>query len=99
MGRHKSRFHRYIRDKFGHSLPIYTIRLPGTRMYVVNDTALLPAVYGLYRTVSFAALEARAALTVMPVNNSALKVIQQGLAEEGSYTMSFASAIYPTWML
>ncbi|KAI3393571.1 hypothetical protein diail_3920 [Diaporthe ilicicola] len=93
MGRHKTGFHRYIRDMYGS--PIYTIRLPGARLYVVNSTALLPAVQRLYRTISFAAIEARAADTLMPLTKAANGVIQKGLMEDESYTMSFERAIHP----
>lgn len=64
-------------------------------MYVVNSTALLPAVQRLYRTISFSAIEAKAAETLMPLSKPALDIIKQGLMEESSYTMRFSSAIHP----
>lgn len=93
MARHKSRFHAHVRDKLG--LPIYTLRLPGVRMYVVNAPALIPALQRLYRTVSFAAIEAQAAASIFLISKSAKDVIRQGLMEADSYTGTFAAALHP----
>lgn len=93
MARGKSQFHSQMRDT--HGLPIYTLRLPGARMYIVNAAALLPAVQRLYRTISFAAIEAQAATYIMSLSKSANDVVQHGLMDDDSYTGSFASAIHP----
>lgn len=93
MARQKSRFHSRLRDKLG--LPIYTLRLPGTRMYVVNSTSLIPAVQRLYRTISFTAIEAQAAANIFSLAKPALKIVKHGLMEDDSYTGTFASAIHP----
>lgn len=95
MARHKSRFHSRIRDKLGQGLAIYTLRLPGARMYIVNSTGLIPVVQRLYRTVSFAAIEAQAATNICSLSKPANDVVAQGLMEDDSYTAKFASAIHP----
>lgn len=93
MIKHKTRFHSYLRDKY--HLPIYTLRLPGARMYVVNSPAIVPSVQRLYRTLSFAAIEAQTATYIMSVTKSADDVIHEGLMDDESYTGSFARAIHP----
>lgn len=93
MIRHKSRFHAHVRDKLGH--PIYTLRLPGVRMYVVNSPTLIPAVQRLHRTVSFAAIEAQAATGIFLIGKPAKDVIRHGLMEDDSYTGTFAAALHP----
>lgn len=93
MARHKSKFHSRIRDKL--DLAIYTLRLPGTRMYIVNSTALIPVVQRLYRTVSFGAIEAQAAANICSLSKPANDVVAQGLMDDDSYTAKFASAIHP----
>ncbi|KAK8103017.1 cytochrome P450 [Apiospora sp. TS-2023a] len=45
--------HRVLRDRY--KLPIYTLRLPGMRVYVVNSRPLITAIQGQFRTLSFTA--------------------------------------------
>lgn len=93
MARHKSRFHAHVRDKLG--LPIYTLRLPGTRMYVVNSPSLVTAVQRLYKTISFAAIESQITDSILLVSKHGKDVIRSGLMEDNSYTGAFAAAIHP----
>lgn len=93
MAKHKHRFHAHIREQL--SLPIYTLRLPGARMYVINSPKLIPAVQKLWRTVSFAAVEAQTAATVFLCSKAGNEVIGSGLREDDSYTGTFVGAIYP----
>lgn len=93
MARYKSRFHAHIRDML--RLPIYTLRLPGARMYIVNAPKLIPAVQKLWRTVSFAAIEAQTVTSIFLCSKAGQNVIKSGLMEDDSYTGTFASAIHP----
>lgn len=93
MAKHKDRFHRHLRDTT--NLPIYTLRLPGTRMYVVNSTSLVSAVQRQYRSLSFAAIEAHAGKFICSLSKPGIATVQQGLMEDDSYTGKFASAIHP----
>lgn len=93
MARHKGRFHCHLRDQA--NLPIYTLRLPGTRMYVVNSTSLVSAVQRQYRSLSFAAIEAHAAAFICSISKPGTAIVQQGLMEDDSYTGKFASSIHP----
>lgn len=93
MARHKSRFHMHVRDKLG--LPIYTLRLPGTRMYIVNSPSLVAATQRLYKTISFAAIEAQITDSILLVSKNGKDVIRSGLMEDDSYTGAFAAAVHP----
>lgn len=93
MARHKSRFHTHVRNKTG--LPIYTLRLPGTRMYVVNSPSLVTAVQRLYKTISFGAIEAQITESILLVSKHGKNVVRSGLMEDNSYTGAFAAAIHP----
>lgn len=61
-----------FRDK--HDLPIYTLRLPGSRLYIVNDTRLIPAVQKQVRALSFAPLLVRVFSHFMGFSKSALAI-------------------------
>lgn len=55
--------------------PIYTLRLPWIRLYIVQSTALIPAVQKQVRTISFVPVMVRMAKTIMGGSKSALKII------------------------
>lgn len=60
------------RDK--HDLPIYTLRLPGSRLYIVNDTRLIPVVQKQVRALSFAPLLVRVFSHFMGFSPAALSI-------------------------
>ncbi|CAN8101260.1 unnamed protein product [Discula destructiva] len=93
MAKHKSGFHANIRDKLG--LPIYTLRLPGARMYIINSPKLIPMVQKLWRTVSFAAIEAQTAANIFLCSKAGNEVIGRGLMADDSQTGTFAAPIHP----
>ncbi|GJP90382.1 hypothetical protein CBS147321_1526 [Aspergillus niger] len=55
--------------------PIYTIRLPGLRLYVVNSTSLISAVQHHPRTLSFSPILARVAGTLIGATKPGCKVL------------------------
>jgi hypothetical protein len=81
-------------DKYG--LPIYTLRLPGSRIYIVNATNLIPAVQRQTRILDFAPVEARAAINVMGATAEGKEVLN--LEREGvgkhAYAIEFDKAIH-----
>lgn len=81
-----------------HGLPIYTIRLPFTRIYVVNDTDLIPVLQRQWRTISFAAITASAG-TVCGMSKKALNIMNHDLTNEDAFSISWprfiASSLAP----
>lgn len=99
MARHRAWFHTRVRDKLLGTLnknvpPIYTLRLLGARLYVVNSPRLVPAVQKLHKTLSFAAVAAASA-RIFLVSKQGREVIARGLMQDGSYTANFGAAIHP----
>lgn len=83
-------------DKY--NLPIYTLRLPGSRIYVINSINLIPAVERQVRVLDFAPIESRAAIYVMgatPAGQKILKMNRNGVGEH-SYAIEFGKSIHPT---
>ncbi|KAI1121346.1 cytochrome P450 oxidoreductase [Nemania abortiva] len=68
-----SNFHRYVRNKY--KLPIYTLRLPGSRLYVVNDTALIPIIQRHVQTLSISPIMVRIFSHFMGVSKEALHIV------------------------
>jgi hypothetical protein len=92
MIREKSRLHIRLRNTY--RLPIYTLRLPFIRMYIVNSTELIPLLQKQWRTVSFAAIAADASLTV-GMSKEAVSIMHQDLTSEHSFSLSWPRFILP----
>jgi hypothetical protein len=92
MIREKSRFHIRLRNTY--RLPIYTLRLPFIRMYIVNSTELIPLLQKQWRTVSFAAIAANAGITV-GMSKEAVSIMHQDLTSEHSFSVGWSRFILP----
>lgn len=71
------------RDK--HKLPIYTLRLPGSRLYVINDTALIPVLQRQVRTLSISPLLVRVFSHFMGVSRPALDIMGRDPVEDRGF--------------
>ncbi|KAH7088269.1 cytochrome P450 [Paraphoma chrysanthemicola] len=60
--RKKSQYYVELRDKY--DLPISTLHLPGSRLYVINCISLIPHVQKHFKTLAFPPIEAMAAKNV-----------------------------------
>lgn len=69
--------------------------MPGSKLYVINSTALIPVVQRQYRTIAFTPIESKAARGVMGCSDTADKIINIDQTKDGAYLMSFAKAIHP----
>ncbi|KAH9895539.1 cytochrome P450 [Xylariomycetidae sp. FL2044] len=83
-----------LRDKYG--LPIYTLRMPGQRIYVVNSLSLIPPVQRQIKTIAFAPIEAQAAENVMGVGPAGNSIIgSKRMFENDSYLSTFIPSVHP----
>jgi len=83
-----------LRDKY--NLPIYTLRIPGQRIYVINSLSLIPPLQRQIRTISFAPIEAQAAATVMGVGPAGNAIIgSDKMFEQDSYLSTFVPSTHP----
>ncbi|KAI2466902.1 cytochrome P450 [Annulohypoxylon bovei var. microspora] len=83
-----------LRDK--HGLPIYTLRMPGQRIYVVNSLSLIPPLQRQNKLIAFAPIEAQAAATVMGVGPAGNAVIgSEKMFEDDSYLSTFVPSTHP----
>ncbi|XXH02880.1 hypothetical protein Hte_009268 [Hypoxylon texense] len=92
MFREKSRFYLRLRDTY--KLPIYTLRMPFSRMYIVNATELIPALQKQWRTISFAAIAADAG-NLVGMSKEAVKIMHQDLTSEDGFSVSWPKYIMP----
>ncbi|KAF1849697.1 cytochrome P450 [Cucurbitaria berberidis CBS 394.84] len=91
----KGKFYTDLRDKY--NLPIYTLRLPGSRIYVVNSTNLITAIQRQPRVLDFAPIEAKAAINVMGATMAGKEILNQEREGVGkhAYAIEFDKAIHP----
>ncbi|KAK6083888.1 25-hydroxycholesterol 7-alpha-hydroxylase 1 [Seiridium cupressi] len=85
-------FHRFMRDKY--NLPIYTLRMPGSRIYVINAPQLLTSVQNQVGKLSFTAIEASIAANVIGVSKTTNDVIGHDVTADGSYLTSFPKYVH-----
>ncbi|OJD13380.1 hypothetical protein ACJ73_09208 [Blastomyces percursus] len=83
-----------LRDKY--NLPIYTLRIPGKRIYIVNSPSLIPQLQRLIKTVAFVPVEAQAAEAVMGVGPAGNAIISSDkMLENDSYLSTFVPSTHP----
>lgn len=78
-------------------MPIYTIRLPGARLYIVNSISLISSVQRQFKTLAFPPLEAKAAIGVCGPSQTATDILNTNTnGEEGEwgYSMTFYKMIH-----
>lgn len=86
-------FYRLMRDQ--HNMPIYTLRMPGSRIYVINSTSLITSVQSQIRSLSFTAIEANIAANIVGVSGATNEIIGHDVTSDGSYLMSFPKYVHP----
>lgn len=69
--------------------------MPGSRIYVVNSTALIPVIQRQFRTLSFTAIESKLARDLMGVSKSTDEIISRNNTRDEGYLMTFPKYIHP----
>ncbi|KAK7987042.1 25-hydroxycholesterol 7-alpha-hydroxylase [Apiospora saccharicola] len=82
-----------LRDRYG--FPIYTLRLPGLRVYVVNDRSLISAIERSTRTLSFAPIEAQAAAAVLGTSKVTNEIMAHDPGSDQNHFAVFRKAVRP----
>lgn len=77
-------------------LPIYTLRLPGARLYIINSLHLIPVVQRQWRTLIFAPIPAKAAQAAMGAGKDAMAIIESDLVTEDGFINGMVKATHPT---
>ncbi|KAF2684607.1 cytochrome P450 [Lentithecium fluviatile CBS 122367] len=93
--RKKGKFYTDLRDKF--NLPIYTLRIPFMRLYIINSTELIPIAQKQVRILDFAPMEAQCAINVMGAGPDGKKILirDRDGVKDYSYAILFSKAIHP----
>ncbi|KAK3329237.1 cytochrome P450 [Apodospora peruviana] len=77
------------------NLPVYTLRLPGTRVYIVNSTALVVEVQRKWRTLIFPPVSARASEFAMGGSKKSLAIMRADMVTDAGFMHGFTKAIHP----
>lgn len=83
------------RERYQH-LPIYTLRLPGTRLYVINSLDLIPTVQRQWRTLLFPPVSIKAAKAAMGASNAAIAILEHDMVTDKGFILGMVKATYPT---
>ena len=79
------------RDQYKY--PIYTLRLPFSRMYVVNATELIPALERHWRTVSFTPIMASSGPGPMGMSKEAGEILHRDMQKDSSPVLAWSRAV------
>jgi hypothetical protein len=78
------------------NLPIYTLRLPGIRLYVINSLDLIPVVQRQWRTLIFGPIQVKAAHAAMGASKDAIAIMENDLITENGFINGMVKATQPT---
>ncbi|KAI0401332.1 cytochrome P450 [Xylaria palmicola] len=94
MMKGNSRYYNYLRDKY--SEPIFTLRLPFTRLYIVTSPSLIPAVQRQSRVLSFNLVQLRAVTNFASSSKRAIDLVTKNIDNDEGFVPGFLKAVYPT---
>lgn len=77
-------------------MPIFTLRLPGTRIYAINTVDLFPVMQRQWRTLIFAPIQVKAAKAAMGVSRKATAILQEDLVSDEGFINGMVKATHPT---
>lgn len=80
------------RDRF--HLPMYTLRMPFSRIYVLSSPKLIPSVQKQWRTLSFAPFTAGAG-KFLGMSKASIEVMHQEVVGENGYNSTWIRRITP----
>ncbi|KAI9899679.1 hypothetical protein N3K66_006140 [Trichothecium roseum] len=78
----KSQLYPNLKKKY--NLGIYTLRFPAARLYIVNATALLPALQKNWRLISFTPIIAHSGTTAMGVSREGGEAMSRDMTSDGN---------------
>ncbi len=78
-----------------YKLPIYTLRLPFARLYIVNDRSLISTIERQSKIISFAAVEAEASTNLLGMSEATNATIKRDPTGENGHFTSFHHAVRP----
>lgn len=85
-----------MKRKTYRNVPVFTLRLPGTRIYAINSVDLIPVVQRQWRTLIFAPIQVKAAQAAMGASKEAVAIMEQDLVTEKGFINGMVKATHPT---
>ncbi|KAI2472350.1 putative 25-hydroxycholesterol 7-alpha-hydroxylase [Annulohypoxylon bovei var. microspora] len=85
-----------IMRKRHQELPMYTLRIPGTRIYVVNSLDFIPVVQRQWRTLIFGPIQVKAAQAAMGVGKDSVAILEDDMVTESGFVNGMVKATHPT---
>lgn len=77
-------------------MPIYTLRLPGSRIYVINSASLIPLIQRQKNVIIFDPIPAQAAANIFGVSKAGMDLINRRHTGDESYFDAFLRASHPS---
>lgn len=77
-------------------MPIYTLRIPGTRLYVINSLNLIPVVQRQWRTLLFPPIQVKAAYAAMGTSKDVIAIMKYDMITEHGFVEGMIKSTHPT---
>ncbi|KJZ70683.1 hypothetical protein HIM_09928 [Hirsutella minnesotensis 3608] len=88
-------FYPQMRKRFP-ALPIYTLRIPGARIYAINSLDLIAVVQRHWRILLFPPIQIKAAKVGMGASDEALRILEEDMITENGFVHGMIKATHPT---
>lgn len=75
---------------------MYTLRIPGARLYVINSLDLIPVVQRQWRTLLFPPIQVKAAKAAMGASDNAIKVLEKDMITDKGFVPGMVKVTHPT---
>ncbi|KAI0005246.1 putative 25-hydroxycholesterol 7-alpha-hydroxylase [Xylariaceae sp. FL0662B] len=85
-----------IMRKRHQELPMYTLRILGTRIYVVNSLDLIPVVQRQWRMLIFGPIQVKVAQAAMGVNKDSIAILERDMVTESGFVNGMIKATHST---
>lgn len=82
-------------DSLRYNLPIYTLRLPFARLYIINETSLISSVDRQTKMISFAPIEADATVNLLGMSDKANSTIKHDPTSDTGHFITFHKSFRP----
>ena len=87
----------HVLTKFRHQyqLPIYTLRLPIARLYIVNDSLLIPVIERQTKVIAFSPIQAEATANLLGMSEATNETLKKDPTSDNGHFISFHHAVRP----
>lgn len=94
MTKHSMSFYTYMHTRYP-DLPVYTLRIPSKRIYIVNSTPLIPLIQRQWKKLIMTPVTAQAMEGAFGVDKAVVDFARKNINSEEGFIQGLTDAIHP----